>query len=237
MLSIVGETATLAHGYTMADIEALTRRALVASRQSRFSLDASDRWDYAWHAIVEELYSSEQAPDPRDLVRTAGRALATAVKDDMHHRGIDHNTYAPAPFALKYWIPPTVAATDGFTERLIEHTALFQILGQLSGAQYEAVAALAVHGNARAAAAAIGLSEGGLHKRLGSARSRFLELWFEHETPPSRPIAPGFCRAGHALAEHGCDASDGRRRCGLCARNNSRRHRARVGQPQAPDAA
>ncbi|MDI6908632.1 hypothetical protein [Nocardioides sp.] len=231
-LSLIGQTATLVHGYTMADVDTMTRFAVARARRSAYLLDSSDSWDCAWHAIVEQLYASAEDPGRAVLVAEAARAINRAISDQLHHRGIAKNTGGLMPNAVKYWLPPVVGADDGFVEKLIERAALPQILGQLSAEQYEVVATVAVTGTHQGAADVLGLTVKQLRRRLKAAREQFVELWFEHETPPNRRPTAGRCAAGHSTTEHGYQTASGRTRCRLCMRNYSRASRAREGRAQ-----
>lgn len=226
-MSMVAETATLAHGFTMADVEALTRTASWGSTRGRM-LDASDRWDYAWHAIVEHLYTTEQRPTNVELVRVGMNALQAVVAENLHHHGSNLHTFEVGPQFGKYWLP--VAGTgEDFTDRLIERMALPQVLGQLTAGEYEAIAALAVHGSQPAAADALGITISAMSMRLRTARQRILTVWLEGETPPRvrKADLEKVCRNGHDRATHSDKDEQGNWRCRRCQRNGARRRSAR----------
>lgn len=224
----IGQTATLVYGYTMADVDTMTRHAIVRARARGFMLDVSDRWDCAWHAIVEHLYSSAEGPSREELISEACRALARAVDEELHHHGINakNNFFSIGPNALKYWLP-LAAPGMGFEEKLIEHTALPQILAELTPDEYEALAATAVYANQAEIIAALGITRNALETRLASARRKFIALWLEHETPRSGKGDDVRCKAGHLRAEHSTRNAKGNWRCNACQAASDRRYRAR----------
>jgi len=230
-MSTVAETATLAWGYTMADIERLANRA-VGRHGLSHRMDYSDRHDVAWHAIVEELYTTPELPAPYRLITAGLRALDREISDYRHHHGIITDGFAPK--YERYWRPVTHPQTDGFTDRLIEVLALPAALSVLSPEQYEAIVTLAAFDNAmQDAADAVGMKYHGFYYRVQAARAKIKEVWFEEETPVgSKPTAPhsdaGTCRSGHPRAEHGRQLPSGIWECRTCKNAAARRRRARA---------
>lgn len=225
MTETVGQTATLVHGWTMADLHRLARH------EARRTLigDFESRYDAAWHAAVVHLYESIDPPTWRDMHLAARAGVDREYVDNLRHHGVNKNTKEPAPRFATYW-RQTGAGDDDFTERLAERMALPQVLAMLDGEQYEALVALAAHGNQEAAAAALGISRSKLTRRLSAARKIITELWFAPEHP--RVLAPlnnpDTCRLGHPRATYGYRTNSGRWSCKLCALRSNRRARARL---------
>ncbi|MDI6908633.1 hypothetical protein [Nocardioides sp.] len=235
----IAQTATLAHGYTMDDLNRATGTAVRQSRGGR-ALDyvtPNHRWDCAWFGVVEHLYASEGPPEFFDLVDAGRRAIRAAAEDDARERGVLKSNrpnpgrrYSLRSGHMKYWINDNRTKSADFTERTVERLALPQVLALLSEIEYEAIAAMAVHGTQSAAAAALGLGHSAFETRLYRARERILRAWLEGETPWSlRNVDLNYeCRAGHLRTEHGFRLNgDGPWRCRACIRNAGRRRKAR----------
>ncbi|GAB7003911.1 hypothetical protein JCM18899A_13830 [Nocardioides sp. AN3] len=226
-MSIVAETATVAHGYTMAEIDSITQQAIYGYKWTWTVLDASDRWDCAWHAIVELLYSTTEKPTRWSLVNAAQKAITAEVNAYFRHHGISKDEEAPNHG--KFW-RPIVGPRPDFTDGLAERLALPQVLGQLTDLQYEAIATLAIHGTIKNAAAASGVPYAIFIQRVKAARRVALEAWFAPETPVRRGKGNADqCRYGHARAEHGYITPAGIWRCRVCSRNAARRRAAAGG--------
>lgn len=221
MTATVAETATLAHGYTMAEVEGLARVA-VRRAWGGGSLDASDRQETAWYAIVEVLYTSTERPSIRDLIAAGTNAVKELRNEQFHHHGININTAEATPRFGAYW--SAVAGPVDWTDALVERMALPQVLAVLSPGQYEALAALAAHGSTAVAARAIGANRGTFSAQVRLARKKIEALWYEGETPRRRVGGEDACRAGHARADHGFKGEDGKWACRVCQRNYSRTH-------------
>lgn len=222
----VGQTATIVHGYTMANIDDMADLAFRTAWRGR-GFDESDRREAAWHAIVVELYTNYERPERHELVR-AGRNAILEFVDEMSQtqgRRARHD-YEESPRFKAYWLHVTSSADD-FTEGLTERMALPQVLAILSPAEYEAIIALATHRQQTAAAEALGISEAAMNARIAGARKRIMRLWFEHETPRDLKTTPDRCKWGHSFAEHGVRKADGRVHCGKCGRDSARRSQRR----------
>lgn len=191
---------TLRFGYNMADLDRLTR--LAAGRVFGGDFFIVDKYDLAWSAIAEALYAAADRPDPQDLVRTGQKAISAARMKDLGQHGL--STSGPAPRFAAYWTG--LRATPSPETRIVERTALWQILPHLTEVQRAAVHALAVHGSYTAAAGALGIRYGAFVNQIHLARRRFFSLWLEGETPVrarvdrrvgrARPL-PERCSAGH----------------------------------------
>jgi hypothetical protein len=212
------EEIPLRFGYTMADLEQMTRAAVMADRSG--ALPFESRRAAAWEGIAIALYAAPYpAAAARHLLITEGwKAIYREVRDGRRHLGDRDGTgHHGSRFAKYWWNPPTQ-----FDEHLIERIATHQILATLGGIYREAVIALAVHGTPKAAAAALGLEYGTFNMRLAKARRDFTRRWHEHETPrkAGRAAANGglTCARGHPRAEHGRINNQGKWHCNLCAR-------------------
>lgn len=247
-MATVTEIATLAHGYTMAEIDRMAGLAVTNTVAKVSHLDWDDRRANGWHAIVELLYSTSDKPAARDLIAAGERAILRANEAERRHHGLSkRNPGQLAPRYLMFWSvdqpsdrPPRMIRANGphvdtdFTDRIVERMALPTALGELTDVQYEALAALAAHDNRELAAAALGVSVVTFNRRLKSARRRFMAEWFAPETPrthtrseDARADPAGTCKNGHSRIEWGTRTSAGRLRCRLCQRNVARRQRAR----------
>lgn len=176
---------TLRHGYNLADLNRLTRMSI--ARVYGLTIDYRTRYELAWSAIVEALYAADLAspPAPNDLVLAGQKAVSQSVYDEMHHRGYDSNKGGGCmPKFAAYW--EGMRRRVGPEAGVVERTALWQIWGELSTDQREALQALAVCDDYSAAAELLGKSYGAFAASIGRARRAFLELWHEGEAP-SRP--------------------------------------------------
>lgn len=228
-MSIVAETATLAHGFTMAEIEKLTFRAFHLS--SRFFIpDASERWEAAWFGIVEHLYSSEERPWPHELLEAGAAAAQAAARERGRHHGLRGEDRIGVNFE-KYWVS-VAGRRDDFTDKVAERLALPQVLGVLTDLEYEAISSLAMCDSLTEASAALGVEYKTLYRRVSMARKKIIAAWFSPETTPvrgSRKDKDVECRYGHARAEHSHKDPETRAWvCRTCKRNAERRRAARA---------
>lgn len=175
----------LRHGYTLGDLQAITRTALNLTRYYTGG-DIDDRADAAQFAAVEYLYTSEEPPAWRDLVHAAWRGVERWIRDDCHTHGVpSRNTQrgrGAMPSYQAYWyeaLRSSPSPENGVVDRL----ALWQIFAQLTPMDQEGLKALAATGDYRAAAAVQGVTYRTATERCRNARARFLALWHEGETP------------------------------------------------------
>lgn len=172
---------TLRHGYNLADLDRLTKRAIW--RVWGVHLDYRTRYDLAWSAITEHLYASAEPPSPSDLVFAGQDEIANHVRDQMRHHGRDKtNDGEIRRFFATYW-ELSIRHAPAPERRVVERTALWQIWPTLTEAQRRALLALAAHGTHQAAAESLGITVKTFRQHVGNARRRFLELWHEHEQP------------------------------------------------------
>lgn len=172
------------HGYNLADLDRLAGIA-VAAAWSR-AMDYTDRYDAAWHAVAEKLYTSTEPPSGWDLKQAGVRAVNRIAQDHGRHWGHDRRNpgggYEAARAFLKYW--ELDRRCHGSPEGgVIDAVALWQIWWTLSPNHRAVLLALAVHGDQQAAADALGKTYGTVGSHLKNARRAFLALWHEGETP------------------------------------------------------
>jgi DNA-directed RNA polymerase specialized sigma24 family protein len=225
-MSTVAEIAELAHGYSMARVDDIAKYSVRSYPRSLAVLGYEDRYDTAYLAVVEHLYSVQEVPDWRDLRNAAHDALRDACGAWYQSHGVNDMTMEQRPSFHQYWLP-VVAGLSDFTDRVAERLALPQVLATLTPAHYEALAALAVHGSNTAAAAAIGIKPAVFNNRIQKARQAAIAAWFDHEQPPKKPDRATACKQGHLWSEHGVENPDGTKRCRLCCRERSRNTRRR----------
>lgn len=174
----------LRHGFTLDDLDRITRSAVVADRS--MAMDYRDRYDTAWSGIAEALYSADVAPSWQQLVQEGWQAIYAEVRDTYRHHGYRDRAAAgehgSAPrFAAYWWGRSYVASHE---TRIVERHALPPILGRLTEMQHQVVQAIAAFDGDRARAAAhLGLNEKALAYQLRTAREACLALWLEGETP------------------------------------------------------
>lgn len=235
-MSSVAEIATLAHDWTMGDVERAARAAVTKHWRSSH-LDYGDRHDAAWHAIVDLLYSwpYKDAPEFFDCLCAALRALDIEVDARRHHHGLTAAGEEAARFAT-YWLPVRLGRTDGFSDRICEHMALGDALAVLTSSEYQAIAALAAFDNAmQDAADHLGITYGTFAQRVSRARAKIKVVWFGDETPPQKKADDGTCRQGHDRAVHGVlDKSSGKWGCKVCRAANKRRRRRQLRELTVP---
>ncbi|MEU8682915.1 hypothetical protein [Streptomyces sp. NPDC048611] len=176
----------LRHGYTLDDLDRLTRTVLVIDRW-RTDINTADRYAAIHFAITEQILTADEPPTSGDLIACGRQATNRYVRTEMHHHGYDQRDVAAGPGALpgfqRYW---QQSGRTPWDERLVELLTLAQIWPRLTLAQQQAVMALALAGDHQEAAESMGLTLVAFSGRLKTARNRVFQLWHEHETPPRR---------------------------------------------------
>lgn len=246
-MSLVADTATLVHGYTMAEIERCKHTAI--RQHPSTVLPPEDKHEIAWHSIVDELYRSRTRPDWWVLVQSGVDGLRHATRQELKHRGFNEKTGDVRQKFMAYWgetfdwseagdqAPARTNARvrpPDFTESMIEIMALPQVLALLTGDQYQALVDLAAHGSVKAAAGASGISPALLSKRVNQARETIKIAWFEPDAPPAgrKGIDLDFiCLNGHLRSEHSVRDARGLWKCRRCLSERDRRVRARGDRP------
>lgn len=176
----------LRHGYTLDDLDRLTRTVLVIDRW-RTDINPADRYAAIHFAITEQILVADEPPTASELIACGRQAANRYVGAEMHHHGYDPRDTAAGsgalPGFLRYW---QQSGRTPWDERLVESLAIAQIWPLLTLAQQQAIMALALTGDHQEAADSLGLTLGAFAGRLKNARRRVFELWYEHETPPRR---------------------------------------------------
>lgn len=172
------------HGYTLDDLDRMTRMALGADRLMAMSFD--ERRDIAWSAIAEALCVADEPPHYQELVRVGWQAIYRHVRDGLRQRGYadgdrDWSSDEPTrPRFVAYWGSRVEPSHE---DRIVEKIATGQVLATLGAPYRDAVVALAVHDDYMRAAESLGIKYGALTARMRTARSQFLGRWHEGETP------------------------------------------------------
>jgi hypothetical protein len=176
----------LRHGYTLSQVTALSVFA-VRRQLWHQAADFDERLEVAWHAIIEQIYSSEQPPLVRDVVRAGWQAIGDHARQDDRFYGRDsHDRYASTTAGFERYWWTAARPTSGPEDRVTDRVALTQIWPRLRPLHRDVLAALAAHGDNGLAADALGKSRKTFTTELGQARREFLALWHEGEAP-SRP--------------------------------------------------
>jgi hypothetical protein len=168
------------HGYTLDDVDRYAR-ASVNVAYAR-SMDYTDRYEAAWHAIAELLCTAKERPTGLELKAAGVRAVETVCRDDWRHRGINHrDPEAGRPRFERYWA--LSRATPSPEETIVDRLALQQIWPTLTATHQQVLLAFALHADHEVAASAIGRIPATYRVHLGNARRAYRKLWHEHETP------------------------------------------------------
>lgn len=177
---VLADAHTLRHGYNLADLNRLTRRALW---RSGLFLDFQTRYDLAWSAIAEYLYATVEPPHPVELIRVGQSAITTHLRSHMHDHGVDHHDPDKGmPRFAAYW-EWAARNTPSPETWVVERTALWQIWPRLTPGHRRVLAALATHGTHQAAADALGMNRGSFNGAVSRARREFYGFWHEGEKP------------------------------------------------------
>ncbi|WAZ20208.1 hypothetical protein STRCI_001309 [Streptomyces cinnabarinus] len=170
----------VAHGYTVRDLEHLTRTVLRLDRWYTAG-DIDERYDAVWFGITEHLLTAVEPPTRRELLNAGTAASDARVKDDMRTHGRCTQNYGqPMPRFHAYWNPANPPSPE---PRVVDRLAVEQIWPLLQPRQQQALAALAVTGDYDQAAAALGVTKGTFSVLISTGRRRFYAWWHEHETP------------------------------------------------------
>lgn len=172
------------HGYTLNDLDRLTKMALGADRL--LAMGYTERHDIAWSAIAEALCAASEPPHYQELVRIGWQAIYRHVRDGLRQRGYadgerDWSSDEPTrPRFVAYWGSRVEPSHE---DRIVEKIAADQVLATLGGPCRDAVVALAVHDDYLKAAESLGIRYTALTARMRTARAQFLGRWHEGETP------------------------------------------------------
>ncbi|OLT13040.1 hypothetical protein BJF79_03835 [Actinomadura sp. CNU-125] len=176
-------TGEVRHGYTLTDLEKMTRAAVVADRL--LVGDIEYRHGIAYSAIVECLYASEEPPDRGHLIRVGWQAIALDVRWSLRHAGYPDDGLPGddtlRPRFLQFWEDHKIVPSP--EAKVVETLAARQVVDTLSPIYRDALVALAVHDTYQAAAEALGISYVAFKARITVARKQVLANWFQGETP------------------------------------------------------
>lgn len=229
----------LRHGYTLDDLQQMTRAAVAADRS--MAANVHDRFETAWSAIAEALYAAD-APPPRHRLVEAGwsaiyREVRATYRESGYNAGEAASGWGTAPRWAAYWLASFT--TPSHEDRIVEKAALPALLQALTPSQRDVITALAVHHDRQATADALGLTRRAVDHQLRTARHRAAQLWHEGETPRRSLQRPDRRQHHNPVQPHGTLAAArrhktrGERPCPECAeaqtvheRDRSRRRRA-----------
>lgn len=192
------------HGYTLTDLDQLTRMALSRNVVGRAYMSAADRYHIAWSGIATHLYETDTPPDRADLIHAGWTAINKAREEELQAHGwrVDKGELHQRPAFAIYWHEPGT----GFEEALIERIGLRQAVAELTPACRDAVYAVYALGSYQAAQDALGITRAALTDRLMRARMTILRAWMPDETPiPPRYVhdrKPIRCGTPHGARLH-----------------------------------
>jgi DNA-directed RNA polymerase specialized sigma24 family protein len=184
----------LRHGYTVTGVSQL---ALAAVRRLRWvqSFDFDECLSAAHYAMIEHLYTCEQAPDETDLITVAMRGARRQRQRELSQHGLRDGATTPGRRFAIYW--HTVAAPAApADEDAADKTAFWQVWDALDPGCRDTFAARAQAASPAQAAQRLGVPGKVFHNRIRRARQQFLRLWHDGEAPtrPWRHDRP----AGHS---------------------------------------
>ncbi|MEU2739376.1 hypothetical protein ABZ656_29415 [Streptomyces sp. NPDC007095] len=171
------------HGYTLDDLHHISRHVVHSDRWHN-AADIEDRYDTAWHAIVEHLLTASEPPTRHDLFQAGLRGRDQAVRQRLQAHGYNHHQPGTGtrPRFEGYWTT-TAAHTPSPEDRIVDRHTLAQIWPRLTPRQQDALNALAATGDYHRAAELLGVTPGTFNVLVSKARRRFLALWHEGEQP------------------------------------------------------
>lgn len=170
------------HGYTLVDLEQLTRGALVSDRTMALGYD--ERREVAYSAIAEYLCAAVSAPSRSELIQAGWKAIARTVKDGYRSRGYPDGAFgADGPTMPRFGIYWGTRIVHSHEPRIVENVAVGQVLAELTPALNDAITALAIAEDYTKAAALLGISNSAFKVRISVARKQLLALWHDWETP------------------------------------------------------
>lgn len=167
------------HGYTLTDLERLAKIA-VARDFWHQGMHPADRYDLSFSAMAEHLYAADQRPTANDLFSAATTAVRRQAQTDRSAHGTSNtDVYAGAPNFYRYWWDQ-FGHVPGPEDRVVDRTALWQILDALAPRLKKTLLALATHDKA---AASLGITRATYFGNLSDARRAFYQLWHEGGKP------------------------------------------------------
>jgi hypothetical protein len=172
----------LRFGFTMASLEGLAR---AAARQSHWRfVPFHEKFEIAWSAIAEELYSSDEPPRTHDLIRLGDKAITSHVETCGHMWGAYYvkPDRGGMPRFEKFWWSQA-SPTPSPEERIVDYLAFRQIWPRLTKTNQRVLLALAIHGDYQRAAESLNKPYKTFVTQIYEARRQFLRLWHHGERP------------------------------------------------------
>ena len=182
---LCGTDALVGHGFTVADLDDLARKAAYASRW--LFLPLPERRDLARFAIAEHLLTTAEPPEFWSLVNLGEEAIGAHVEQEGRYRGVylaraGVELGTAMPRFWRYWSSAS-QPTRSPEEAIVDVTALIQIWPRLTRPHQAVLVALATHSDYEKAAEALDKPYHSFVSTVSTARKQFLRLWHEHEIP------------------------------------------------------
>lgn len=227
----------LPHGRSLAEIH---RAAQAAARYTvADAVSYPDRYDEAWSAIVETLYTGRESPSDWEMMQSGRAAIFDIVRQHKHHHGFDSHSAGSAPMFQRYWNPSPHPSHEA---AVVAKVATAQILPRLTDRHRQVIGALAATQDYESAAQLVNMPRCRFISVLSAARRQFRVLWHEGETPSGvwRQHSPRAadeewvdggtrerCRNGHVMSATNTyvDHRSEERFCRRCRAANSARYR------------
>lgn len=176
MIDLYKDRTPVLHGYTVAAIARIAHVSVYGGAPTE------DEHATAVCAIINELHQHNCDPGFDTLLASARREVQNLNHRDWSNGGYDYHAKAPMKGYVRYWQPGSTATFD---ERITERITVHQIAAALTDRQRQILRALVACGNdQKIAAVMLGLKPNSIASHLRRIRADFLDLWFEHETPP-----------------------------------------------------
>lgn len=174
--SIYKDNTPVLHGYTVAAVARIAHASVYGGAPTE------DEHATAVCAVINELHQHDCDPGVGTLLAAGRREVENLKHREWSSGGYDYHAKAPMKGYVRYWRPGSVATFD---ERITERIAVRQIAAVLTPRQKQILEALVICSNdQKTAAVMLGTKPNAIANHLRRVRAAFLDLWFEHETPP-----------------------------------------------------
>jgi hypothetical protein len=170
----------IAHDYRLSEIDTHARYAVMGHRSRWSGGNVAEQMDTARFAILELLYTADERPERLDLIQAGQRAVAAAKEADMRFYRIPVSDRETGAGFAKFWFS---IVDPGFEDRVVDRLALHHILPEVQPRHQQALLALAAAGNYQDGAELMGVGANTFQTWISRGRTRFRELWHEHEAP------------------------------------------------------
>lgn len=170
----------IAHDYRLSEVDTHARYAVLGYRSRWSGGSITEQLDIARFAILELLYTADERPGRLDLIQAGQRAVAAAKEADMRFHRIPVSDRETGAGFAKFWYS---IVDPGFEDRVVERLALHHILPEVEPQHQRALLALAAAGTYQDGAALLDVSDNTFQTWIWRGRTRFRELWHEHEAP------------------------------------------------------